>query len=290
MESWVEFPSREEEQSVAFVGSASLSSSSSRSWETFGGEERFLPKTAFAVRQPRTTSLTGAQPIAAAATSTSGDIIIIGGGEKNNIHPISKDVALRCIKPNDYRLRNLFFSQDVSAYTTEERVRVRTNTFNANGKKPKADLDITSWLMEDGGDGAAVVDVYAVGFQEIVPLQVQKVLKVQDVERDARMWDEKILRCLNSKASSRNNSDGTVEKYVKITSMQLVGVYITIFVREELIRNGSIRERPISTKVATGFSLGFGTGAMNVKLGNKGGCCALIKIRDTESFQATCPN
>ena len=183
MESWVEFPSREEEEEQQRAV-ASLSSSSSRSWETFGGEERFLPKTAFAVRQPRTTSLTGAQPIAAAATSTSGDIIV-GGGEKNNIHPISKDVALRCIKPNDYRLRNLFFSQDVSAYTTEERVRVRTNTFNANGKKPKAELDITSWLMEDGGDGAAVVDVYAVGFQEIVPLQVQKVLKVQDVERDA---------------------------------------------------------------------------------------------------------
>ena len=267
MESWVEFPSREEEQSVA-----SLSSSSSRSWETFG-EERFLPTAEVCQR----TSLAGAQPIAAATTHTSDDII----GEKKNIHPISKDVALRCIKPNDYRLRNLFFSQDVSAYTTEERVRVRTNTFNANGKKPKAELDITSWLMEDSGDGAAVVDVYAVGFQEIVPLQVQKVLKVQDVERDARMWDEKILRCLNNKTSSRNNSDGTVEKYVKITSMQLVGVYITIFVREELIRNGSIRERPISTKVATGFSLGFGTGAMNVKLGNKGGCCALIKIRDT---------
>ena len=38
--------------------------------------------------------------------------------------------------------------------------------------------------MNDKGDDA-VVDVYAVGFQEIVPLQVQKVLKVQDVERDA---------------------------------------------------------------------------------------------------------
>ena len=63
-------------------------------------------------------------------------------------------------------------------------------------------LDIRDWLMNDDGDDA-VVDVYAVGFQEIVPLQVQKVLKVQDVERDARMWDEKILRCLNS-VSARN--------------------------------------------------------------------------------------
>ena len=92
------------------------------------------------------------------------------------------------------------------------------------------------------------------------------------------MWDEKILKCLNSNI----NGGRGVTNYVKITSTQLVGVYLTIFVREELIRNGSIRERPISTTtVATGFSLGFRNGSMNVKLGNKGGCCALIKIRDT---------
>ena len=35
---------------------------------------------------------------------------------------------------------------------------------------------------------------------------------------------------------------------MKITSVQLVGVYLTIFVREELIRKGSIRERPIALK------------------------------------------
>jgi len=65
--------------------------------------------------------------------------------------------------------------------------------------------------MNDDGDDDAVVDVYAVGFQEIVPLQVQKVLKVQDVERDARMWDEKILRCLNS-VSARNGGRGRIRE------------------------------------------------------------------------------
>ena len=65
-------------------------------------------------------------------------------------------------------------------------MRIRANTFNANGKKPKEDLDIAEWLTSEND---RVVDVYAIGFQEIVPLQVQKVLKVQDVERDARMWD-----------------------------------------------------------------------------------------------------
>ena len=131
-------------------------------------------------------------------------------------------------KPNDFRLRNLFFQQDVSVYSSvTETTRIRANTFNANGKKPNEKLDIRDWLMNDDGDDDAVVDVYAVGFQEIVPLQVQKVLKVQDVERDARMWDEKILRCLNS-VSARNGVGGG---YVKITSVQLVGVYLTIFVR-----------------------------------------------------------
>ena len=50
-------------------------------------------------------------------------------------------------------------------------MRIRANTLNANGKKPKEDLDIAEWLTSEND---RVVDVYAIGFQEIVPLQVQK--------------------------------------------------------------------------------------------------------------------
>ena len=279
--SWVEFPRGGGGGGGDRDGGGAASSSSppSRStWETFDDvnfNENDDARTRRSLRRP---SLADAQPSRNDRDRTS---------EENNAdsasaihhHPISEDVAFaRMNKPNDFRLRNLFFQRDVSVYASvTETARIRANTFNANGKKPNEKLDIRDWLMNDDGDDDAVVDVYAVGFQEIVPLQVQKVLKVQDVERDARMWDEKILRCLNS-VSARNGVGGG---YVKITSVQLVGVYLTIFVREELIRKGSIRERPIATKVATGFSLGFGTGSMNVKLGNKGGCCALIKIRDT---------
>ena len=190
-------------------------------------------------------------------------------------HPISEDVAFaRMNKPNDFRLRNLFFQQDVSVYSSvTETARIRANTFNANGKKPNEKLDIRDWLMNDDGDDAVVE--LAVGFQEIVPLGAES---IESARRGARRMDvdEKILRCLNS-VSARNGVGGG---YVKITSVQLVGVYLTIFVREELIRKGSIRERPPRRKSRLDF-FGIRDGAMNVKLGNKGGCCALIKIRDT---------
>ncbi|CAL6410326.1 unnamed protein product [Bathycoccus prasinos] len=279
----VEFPSSSS-RGGAFASSSSPQNSCS-SWETFDDDDVHCNdenddddarKTRRSVR--RRPSLADAQPSNRDRTTEENNKAEKSASARNH-HPISEDVAFaRMNKPNDFRLRNLFFQRDVSVYSSvAETTRIRANTFNANGKKPNEKLDVRDWLMNDDGDDDAVVDVYAVGFQEIVPLQVQKVLKVQDVERDARMWDEKILRCLNS-VSARNGVGGG---YVKITSVQLVGVYLTIFVREELIRKGSIRERPIATKVATGFSLGFGTGSMNVKLGNKGGCCALIKIRDT---------
>ena len=76
------------------------------------------------------------------------------------------------------------------------------------------------------------------------------------------MWDEKILRCLNS-VSARNGVGGG---YVKITSVQLVGVYLTIFVREELIRKGSIRERPIATKVSDWIFFGIRDGSYERKV------------------------
>ena len=47
---------------------------------------------------------------------------------------------------------------------------------------------------------------------------------------------------------------------MKITSVQLVGVYLTIFVREELIRKGSIRERPMFSGEVTGLDFLWDSG------------------------------
>jgi hypothetical protein len=218
---WVEFP-RGGGGDRDGGGVASSSPPSCSSWETFDdvnfNDDDDDARTRRRLRRP---SLAAAQPSRNDRNRTTEDNKAAASAIN---HPISEDVAFaRMNKPNDFRLRNLFFQQDVSVYSSvTETVRIRANTFNANGKKPNEKLDIRDWLMNDKGDDDAVVDVYAVGFQEIVPLQVQKVLKVQDVERDARMWDEKILRCLNS-VSARNGVGGG---YVKITSVQLVGVYL----------------------------------------------------------------
>ena len=44
-------------------------------------------------------------------------------------------------------------------------------TYNVNGRKPAAGLDLQPWLA--GGQGA---DIVAVGFQEIVPLSAGNVM------------------------------------------------------------------------------------------------------------------
>ena len=65
-----------------------------------------------------------------------------------NHHPISEDVAFaRMNKPNDFRLRNLFFQQDVSVYSSvtqkrREYERIRSTRTGRNQTK--------SWTFETG--------------------------------------------------------------------------------------------------------------------------------------------
>ena len=192
---WVEFPRRggggggDRDRDGGGVASSSSPPSCS-SWETFD-DVNFYDENdddARTRRRLRRPSLAAAQPSRNDRSRTIEDNKAAASAIN---HPISEDVAFaRMNKPNDFRLRNLFFQQDVSVYSSvTETVRNLANTFNANGKKPNEKLDIRDWLMNDDGDDA-VVDVYAVGFQEIVPLQVQKVLKVQDVEQGADVGRE----------------------------------------------------------------------------------------------------
>ena len=66
----------------------------------------------------------------------------------SNHHPISEDVAFaRMNKPNDFRLRNLFFQRDVSVYSSvtqkrREYERIRSTRTGRNQTK--------SWTFETG--------------------------------------------------------------------------------------------------------------------------------------------
>ena len=200
-------------------------------------------------------------------------------------HEETKVQIMNKLSIKNSRIQGMFKRERIDLYTKIElTTRIRVCTFNANGKKPEKDLDLfNKWLRDsDDSNDEEGVDVYVVGFQEIVPLQVQKVLKVQDVEREAKIWEEKILSCLNDDndididKKKKNGKLYNHHKYVKVISQQLVGVFLTVFAKEKF-REECIIEKPIKTTVATGFSLGFN----GIKLGNKGGCCAMFKICDT---------
>ena len=115
---------------------ASSSPPSCSSWETFddvnfNDENDDDARTRRRLRRP---SLAAAQPSRNDRNRTTEDNRAAASAIN---HPISEDVAFaRMNKPNDFRLRNLFFQQDVSVYSSvTETVRIRANTFRISFRR-----------------------------------------------------------------------------------------------------------------------------------------------------------
>ena len=121
---WVEFP-RGGGGDRDGGGVASSSPPSCSSWETFDdvnfNDDDDDARTRRRLRRP---SLAAAQPSRNDRNRTTEDNRAAASAIN---HPISEDVAFaRMNKPNDFRLRNLFFQQDVSVYSSvTETVRIR---------------------------------------------------------------------------------------------------------------------------------------------------------------------
>lgn len=73
-----------------------------------------------------------------------------------------------------------------------------------------------------GADLSQSVDVFAVGFQELVNLNTSNIISASSTNR--KEWGAELERVL-----SRD------EKYVLLTAEQLVGVCLFIFVRQTLL-------------------------------------------------------
>ena len=161
----------------------------------------------------------------------------------------------------------------------EEEMRIFVGTYNVNAKKLDGALD--DWLfpeklnMDDREGERKPVDIYAIGFQEIVDLNAVNVaLDGSQTKSRSEYWTEKISSCLKQKAGQ--------ERYVLLTSKALVGVLLCIFARESLVssstnspsRGGSDRSYITdlrSTSCATGVA----------GMGNKGGVCVRLSIGDS---------
>ncbi|EFJ34077.1 hypothetical protein SELMODRAFT_451408 [Selaginella moellendorffii] len=191
---------------------------------------------------------------------------------------------------------------------------VFAGTWNVAGKPPADDIDLSEWLLVKDA-----VDIYVVGFQEIVPLNPGNVLGAED-EGPATKWEAIIRRTLNGdrrqtksapsspwregvddnseaspdhtetsqpenfnkhkKAYSSSelefgSSTQTKTSYVRMISKQMVGIFITVWVRKDL------RQYIHNVKVSC-----VGCGLMGY-YGNKGSVAVSMNF-DQTSFCFVC--
>lgn len=149
---------------------------------------------------------------------------------------------------------NLELSDRMDEYSTRRQVDVFTGTWNLAGRAPSGE-SLDPFLFPKGVESA---DVYALGLQEVVPLNAQQIL-MTDPDK-LRAWESVLVDSFARRAG---------ERYILLRSEQLVGTALVIFLRESLV--GHIRQVEASTKK---------TGLKGMS-GNKGGVAIRMNIFDT---------
>uniref|UniRef100_A0A8D2G5Z1 Synaptojanin-2 n=1 Tax=Theropithecus gelada TaxID=9565 RepID=A0A8D2G5Z1_THEGE len=162
-----------------------------------------------------------------------------------------------------------------SEFTNFKRIRIAMGTWNVNGGKQfRSNLlgtaELTDWLLDspqlsgaaESQDDSSPADIFAVGFEEMVELSAGNIVNASTTNK--KMWGEQL-----QKAISRSH------RYILLTSAQLVGVCLYIFVRPYHVP--FIRDVAIDT-VKTG---------MGGKAGNKGAVGIRFQFHST-SFCFIC--
>lgn len=154
-------------------------------------------------------------------------------------------------------------------YVTPTKIRVTIGTYNVNGGKHfrsvvYKDVSLADWLLDSPQTSLVATadikdtptDIFAVGFEEIVDLNASNIMAASS--DNSKAWAEELERVL-----SRD------QPYVLLSSQQLVGVCLYVFVRPELTPH--IRDVAVDC-VKTG--LGGATG-------NKGGTAIRMVLHGT---------
>lgn len=129
-----------------------------------------------------------------------------------------------------------------SEYTHTKSIRVWTGTFNVNGRNEGLNVDLTPWLFPLLDQQNESPTIFAVAFQEIVPLNPQQIMSTDPTTR--KVWENTVSCCLNG--HSRLNGTG---RYVLLRSSQLVGAALMVYVKEDAL--SEIRNVEASTKKAS---------------------------------------
>ncbi len=135
-------------------------------------------------------------------------------------------------------------------------------TWNVGGKEPKDGIMLFEWLfpMKD----MRTPDIYIMGFQEIVDLNAKNIVLVSNTSK-VDFWKNLILKHLKE-----------IDNYIIIKTLDLVGIYLVVFVKESIKENVKNIDNLI---VRTGL---LGT------IGNKGSCLLRFNYNDTSVSIANC--
>lgn len=126
-----------------------------------------------------------------------------------------------------------------SEYTSSKPIRIWTGTYNVNGRNEGLNVDLTPWLFPSLDQQSECPTIFAVAFQEIVPLNAQQIMSTDPTTRKA--WENSVNSCLRNHAQSKG-----MENYVLLRSSQLVGAALMVYVRENAL--SEIRNVEASTK------------------------------------------
>jgi len=183
-------------------------------------------------------------------------------------------------------------------FTEKHDIRVWTGTWNLNGKPPKNHAQhVREWLKPE-----EECDIYVLGFQEVMPLNPTNTLSVQSQALTGK-WESIIDSVLNGKPLLEETMGKTEveewlaeaqgeqqpvatpeggpgvgqlpqdvpeeEGYVQIGSKQLVGIYLTVWMKASLWSHTNHIE-----------VLTIGCGALGF-LGNKGAVCLRFSLYNT---------
>ncbi|KAL0686378.1 hypothetical protein Bca4012_053226 [Brassica carinata] len=220
--------------------------------------------------------------------------------------PILDNSSLMIWKTASERMEGLNLSGSMAPPSEIRELRVFVATWNVGGRTPNNDLNLEDFLLVEG-----TADIYICGFQEIVPLSAGNVLVVEDNEPAAKWlalisqavigtsvgWEARRSKKYSDQVVDNNNYvepenfrvhenllfddvPATTKmpgqmSYRLIASKQMVGLFLSVWARKELIPHIShLRLDSV------------GRGIMG-RLGNKG-CIAISMSLHQTSFCFVC--
>ncbi|KAH6759555.1 hypothetical protein C2S52_022925 [Perilla frutescens var. hirtella] len=197
--------------------------------------------------------------------------------------------------------KSAYYSLETDPCAANDELRVFVGTWNVAGRSPVGSLAVhlDEWLnLRDDA-----VDIYVLGFQEIVPLKATTVIGAED-PTEATNWNQLIGKTLNDKygrpwlkpmihpiTNENNQCDGAPNstqtafppkdedglrfeqqnRYELMASKKMVGVFVSVWMRRELIKRYDVSCIKVCS-VACGI-MGY--------LGNKGSVSVSMSIGGT---------